>query len=159
MQAPYQCIEKCGRILIAASGPSLHAFSLSDGSRQASWTSPLVSNLKLKQEETSDERNVRINSQIPDLVSPSGPPAKRRKFSGGENNPLNERIKASHQLGDGGSQGPQSAAAPAVVYLRSTQNGKHVIAVTGEDKTIRVFEWNGKDNLKQLSERYAPICL
>lgn len=41
-----------------------------------------------------------------------------------------------------------------VISLESTSDGQHVVAVTGQDKTVWTFEHDGKGKLKQLSERY-----
>jgi len=43
--------------------------------------------------------------------------------------------------------------APAVIALASTRRGDHVIVVTGEDKSIRVFEHDGRGQLRQISQR------
>jgi tRNA (guanine-N(7)-)-methyltransferase subunit TRM82 len=42
---------------------------------------------------------------------------------------------------------------PVVIALASTRRGDHVIVVTGEDKSIRVFEHDGKGQLRQISQR------
>ena len=45
--------------------------------------------------------------------------------------------------------------APAVIALTSTTGGDHVIVVTGEDKSIRVFEHDGRGHLRHISQRYV----
>lgn len=44
--------------------------------------------------------------------------------------------------------------APFVVLLTATSDGSHVVAVTGQDKTLWVFEHDGKGSLEQVSQRY-----
>ena len=41
----------------------------------------------------------------------------------------------------------------AVIALDSTRSGSHVITVTGKDKSIRVFEHDGKGQLQHISQR------
>ncbi|KAK2073083.1 hypothetical protein P8C59_007392 [Phyllachora maydis] len=45
---------------------------------------------------------------------------------------------------------------PFVQNLRATPEGRHVVAVTGTDKTLWVFEHDGQGNLKLLSQRAMP---
>lgn len=42
---------------------------------------------------------------------------------------------------------------PYVNLLKATPSGSHLIAVTGMDKNVWVFEHDGKGQLKQLSQR------
>ncbi len=44
--------------------------------------------------------------------------------------------------------------APAVIAIASTRDGDHVIVVTGEDKSIRVFEQYERGQLRCISQRY-----
>ncbi|EGR50467.1 uncharacterized protein TRIREDRAFT_105636 [Trichoderma reesei QM6a] len=45
---------------------------------------------------------------------------------------------------------------PVVTHLTSTPDGKHLVAITGHDKVIWVFEHDGNGQLKQLSKRTMP---
>ncbi|KAM5351647.1 hypothetical protein ACJ41O_004370 [Fusarium nematophilum] len=45
---------------------------------------------------------------------------------------------------------------PVITHLTSTADGAHVLAITGHDKVIWVFENDGKGNLTQLSKRTMP---
>ncbi len=49
---------------------------------------------------------------------------------------------------------PPKPELPFVVLLTATEDGSHVIAVTGQDKTLWVFEHDGKGSLKEVSQRY-----
>jgi tRNA (guanine-N(7)-)-methyltransferase subunit TRM82 len=43
--------------------------------------------------------------------------------------------------------------APSFTALKSTRDGSHMIAFTGDDKSIHVFNHDGKGELKHLSQR------
>ncbi|KAH6998372.1 hypothetical protein BKA56DRAFT_607916 [Ilyonectria sp. MPI-CAGE-AT-0026] len=45
---------------------------------------------------------------------------------------------------------------PVITHLTSTTDGAHVLAITGHDKAIWVFEHDGKGQLTQLSRRTMP---
>ncbi|KAH7162755.1 hypothetical protein B0J13DRAFT_536899 [Dactylonectria estremocensis] len=45
---------------------------------------------------------------------------------------------------------------PVITHLTSTADGAHVLAITGHDKIIWVFEHDGKGQLTQLSQRTMP---
>ncbi|KAF2088193.1 hypothetical protein K490DRAFT_73148 [Saccharata proteae CBS 121410] len=49
-----------------------------------------------------------------------------------------------------------SETGPIFIKLVTTQDGEHAVAVTGEDKCIRVFSVNPHGHLAQLSERSMP---
>lgn len=112
-----------------------------------------------------------------------GPPAKRQKLDGDCENPsVSGPVEASTpttttqggkpQAGhvDGrGKKGKGKAGKdivdsgksrfarvpdrPVVTHLTSTPDGKHLVAITGHDKAIWVFEHDGNGQLKQLSKR------
>jgi hypothetical protein len=48
MLTPYQSIQKCGNVLIAACISRLDSFSLEDGSLLSSWTFPALRNNSLE---------------------------------------------------------------------------------------------------------------
>lgn len=103
-----------------------------------------------------------------------GPPAKKRKLSSenieaknGETSASTPNTKQEQQDGKKKKQKQNNRSeavasglqAPAVIALAATKDGKHVIAVTGEDKSIRVFESieeGGSHKLQQLSQRAMP---
>ncbi|ORY60189.1 uncharacterized protein BCR38DRAFT_350267 [Pseudomassariella vexata] len=51
---------------------------------------------------------------------------------------------------------PITQEQPLVVLVRATSDGKHLVAVTGQDKTVWVFEHHDKGQLKELSQRQMP---
>ncbi|KAF4309594.1 hypothetical protein GTA08_BOTSDO02534 [Botryosphaeria dothidea] len=64
--------------------------------------------------------------------TPEGPPEKKRKISEG------------------------SASRPKVIRLSVSNDGQYAVAITGEDKRVRVFSVEPSGQLKQLSERSMP---
>ncbi|KAL6868441.1 hypothetical protein J3F83DRAFT_737106 [Trichoderma novae-zelandiae] len=114
-----------------------------------------------------------------------GPPAKRQRLDGDSENPSvsgpveastpttsqSEKPQAGHVDGRGkkgkgkagkdvGDNGKTRFARvpdrPVVTHMTSTPDGSHLVAITGHDKTIWVFEHDGNGQLKQLSQRTMP---
>ena len=165
MYAAYQCVEVVGEYLVGASAHKLQTFDLSNGSQISSWACPEQLNkaaLTSQSEPTNDEDGLQ-GSETPSIEvtgSDSNQPAKRRKLS----DPSNE--EPSSVGGAKKGEKPRSCKQktitntslyPNIVALTSSNDGKHVIIVTGEDKTIRVLQ-HDDGHLKQLSERYALAC-
>ena len=168
MAMPYHCIKRCGSVLVAARGSSIDSFNPEDGSLLSTWKCPCPS----VQEGNNKERNIAnpptgvpstaLDTQKPessiDLVLESPPPAKRRKLSTVEDEaqkpPARNGAKKGNRRLDATVSGLETVA---VIALAATEQGRHVIAVTGDDKSIRVFETtvdgDGKQCLKQLSQR------
>lgn len=154
MAMPYQCLERCGNVLVAASGSRIDTFKLEDGSLISTWKCPVdvapKTSKDLPQEEIPPKQEVPAKS----------PPAKRRKLAGGaeEQEQTNESTgekKANNRL-DAVASGLE---APAVIAMTCTNSGNHVVAVTGEDKSVRVFEHDGAGYLQQISQRYGRMHL
>ncbi|KAL8706748.1 MAG: hypothetical protein Q9201_000273 [Fulgogasparrea decipioides] len=86
------------------------------------------------------------------------PPTKRQKRSSSDNR--SESSSAEIVIEDGKSKPSKSTkprpTTPNVVNLASTADGQFVVAVTDEDKCIRVFRLSPNGILQQLSERYMP---
>ncbi|KAK5944120.1 tRNA (guanine-N(7)-)-methyltransferase non-catalytic subunit trm82 [Knufia obscura] len=96
-------------------------------------------------------------------------PAKRPKLETGEKPSLrletSEASEASidikvegkpRQKGERRTPKIPDTSLPHVSHLIATSDGKHAIAVTAEDKAVRVFGINKSGNLKQLSSRSLP---
>lgn len=169
----------CGNILVAARGSSIDSFNLENGSLLSTWTCPA------SQDATQKEKPSLVASQketeIPKSATPTeeadpeenGPPAKKRKLSSenieaknGEMSNPTPNTKEEQQDGKKKKQKQNNRSeavasglqSPAVIALAATKDGKHVIAVTGEDKSIRVFESTeegGSHKLQHLSQRYV----
>lgn len=171
LQMPYQCVVNSSDILIAARGSSIDLFSLKDGSLASTWDCP--ASQETKKEKSTLEAKVPsakpLASQEEGDVEDSAPPAKKRKLSTQSSTEIvtDSNLKANGSAKDvdaGGKKKKQSnraaavtsgLEAPAVIALAATTTGSHVIAVTGEDKTIRVFEIkkDGTPCLVQISRR------
>jgi tRNA (guanine-N(7)-)-methyltransferase subunit TRM82 len=163
LRVPYQCLEIAGNLLVAARGSSIDLFSLEDQSLLSTWkypSAPTSSTRESSQQITQELPG--SNSEAPALpaldVSSQSPPAKRRKLSdGGEpQNPCDEGKwkKKSNHRSDSMAAGLD---APAIITLAVAREGQHVIAATGEDKCIWVFEIvikeDGMHYLKSVSQR------
>ena len=152
MLSPFQCVLSCSRvqprlplIVLAASGSSIYSFNSSDGALLSVWP-----------KKTSFGVGVNVELLEPSDIN-SERPAKRRKLSTGassesssaeivvENGKKNQKRARGKLMGGG---------VPAVIKLIGTFNGRQAIAVTGEDKCIRVFDIFENGSIEQISERY-----
>lgn len=162
MYAAYQCVEVVGEYLVCASAHKLQTFNLCNASQVSSWTCPDQLNktaLASQSEPTNDEDGLQGSSapSIEVAGSDSNQPAKRRKLSDPSNDepssvskaPKGEKPRACSQR-----TATNTSIYPNIVALTSSNDGKYVIIVTGEDKTIRVLQHNS-GHLLQISERYA----
>jgi tRNA (guanine-N(7)-)-methyltransferase subunit TRM82 len=154
---PYQCLKQCGTILIAARGSSIDSFSLDDHSLLSTWKCSSSQQPNISPETSKKLTPQNSESSVDIVLSSADPPAKRRKLSNaGDSQKPNEKNgkKKANNRSDAVSSGLQ---APAVIALAATKGGEHVIAVTGEDKSIRVFEnifeADGKHKLRHISQR------
>ncbi|KAJ4323455.1 tRNA (guanine-N(7)-)-methyltransferase non-catalytic subunit trm82 [Fusarium piperis] len=180
MKIPYNVVHVSGSVLFAARGGKIHSFNLDDGAHLSTWKHPDVDKVdaavKAISDEASSEKPV---SQEPAVVEGEGgdePPAKRQKVE----EPKDEAVKETEQTEEpaenqasgkkkGGKKSknrnqPRSKEhnisrvpdRPVITHLTSTGEGSHVLAITGHDKVIWVFENDGKGNLAQLSKRTMP---
>jgi len=152
MLGPFQSLLYCSRsanqksdVLLAASGCYILSFDVDTGSLLSTWPSPprpseAVSIDLNRCEETGSERQ-----------------AKRRKValprdaSGSDSAEIvveNRLDIESIPFTDGGS----SSNVPKII---SSADNKYIVAVTAEDKLIRVFELSDTGNLLQISVRYG----
>ncbi|KAL7936303.1 hypothetical protein V8C35DRAFT_297463 [Trichoderma chlorosporum] len=184
MKIPYNKVHVHGEILFAARGGAIHTFSLTDGSYISSWKHPdtdkVAQSIKAINEAKA-EAALTAEADTPATES-EGPPAKRQKLDG-ENESTSvtaeapapttaqdEKPQAGHFDGRG-KKGKGKAAKdfdsgktrfarvpdrPVITHLTSTPDGGHVVAITGHDKAIWVFEHDGNGQLKQLSQRTMP---
>ncbi len=159
---PYQCVVKLGNIVVAARGSSVDSFTLPEGSFLSTWSS---STLQEEANEKSEAKPTPIlqnsESSSVNVTLDAAPPIKKRRLSKvsgeeekvDEKEPAKEGKKKKNNRSDAVVSGLE---APAIIALAVTKDGKHVVAVTGEDKSIRVLESvsdDGKQSLKQLSLR------
>ena len=160
MQHPYQCLLYCSRsdhneagVLVAASGPYIHTFSAQHGTHLSTWPS----NQDFKQS-TQKAKGTEAGSELIEDQSSSHEdshrPQKRRKLSP----PRDDSGSSAEIVVNGGNANGQNsnlkqASNPPVIKLAGTSTGQYVVAVTGEDKCLRVFELSENGCLKPLSER------
>lgn len=148
MLTPFQRLLYCSAsgsrkldFILAASGPTIRSFNVEDGTLVSSWSHLAPS---ADHKAPSEEH-----------VDGTEPPEKRRKLSndrGGSETPSTEIVV------EGQSQRrprPKHKAplVPSVISLSGTLGDDHVIAVTGEDKSLRVLELLRDGRLNQLSQR------
>ncbi|KAF4976351.1 hypothetical protein FZEAL_6971 [Fusarium zealandicum] len=180
MKIPYNVVHVSGNVLFAARGGKLHSFSLDDGTHLSTWKHPDVD----KVDAAVNAISAGVSSEKPVSEEPEAdadePPAKRQKVE----EPKNETTEAGEDDAKDGKQDEdnQSAAQkkggkksknkqvqrskehnisrvpdrPVITHLTSTLDGSHIVAVTGHDKVIWVFENDGKGSLAQLSKRTMP---
>jgi len=170
---PYQSLELCFTTLVAARGSQIDTFNMIDGGIYlSSWKCPSPSKEGSDSTEISKQNLPVEKPDVGETVNESSPVAKRRKLTHEENvekkdikgeeteskNGDKKGEEAKSKPGKGKrktSKPPQGNDSPNVILLASTADGQHVVAVTGEDKTIRVFKLSIAGVLEQLSQRYV----
>jgi tRNA (guanine-N(7)-)-methyltransferase subunit TRM82 len=144
MDLPYHLIKSCGNVVFAAQGSDIHSFS-SSLEHISTWKYPV---------KQSDESKA-PESEAQESPAPEGPPTKRRKVQGGQDSaPKDQQGKKKHVKHE-----QSSNEKPFLQGLYTTTDGRHLVAITGSDKTIWVFEHDGAGNLKLLSQRQVPLPL
>lgn len=155
MFLPYQCLEKArGSLLVAARGSTIDLFRTDDSTHIFSWTCPATQttgNKPASKEEKKDD------STSQPAREDGVPPAKKQKLSPAmDGNPAPVPKDGKKKKNNRAQDVSSGLEAPAVTALAITNSGQHVIAVTGEDKSIRVFKLvseNGSEKLQQISIR------
>ena len=161
MLHPYQCLCYCPQasksgagIIVGASGCSIHAFSAQNGKHLSTWPSLDDKYVQARSEPPKSENN--SEAPYPKNTSPdgTGQPAKRQKLSlaRDESGSSSAEIVVTRDSDDDHLSSSRQPSKPPVIKLISTSNGQQVIAVTGEDKCIRVFDLAPDGILTQLSE-------
>ncbi|MCJ1479776.1 tRNA (guanine-N(7)-)-methyltransferase non-catalytic subunit trm82 [Lambiella insularis] len=153
----FRCILYCSRtehsgLLLAAYGDSIYTFSASAGKCLSIWLHAKGSFLW---EETLGEQESTGAAQVDD--GPGRPP-KRRKLSA--NGDVSDSTSAEIVTDNDGIKArrakPKTVSVPSIFKLAATSTGKYVVAVTDEDKCIRVLELLADGRLHQVSERHMP---
>ncbi|QSZ29918.1 hypothetical protein DSL72_004436 [Monilinia vaccinii-corymbosi] len=172
LRTPYQCLKQCGNYLVAARGSSIDTFDIKDGSYLSTWKSPVPAPVPVPEPEsmsvsktTGEDTQTKSQEQNPEpstpdvTLEPSSPPAKRRKLSIGEGAEEKTVVVQQVKKKAKNNSSAKTIEPSPITVLTITRDLKHVIAVTGEDKTIRVLKWedttSGK-GLKQISDRTMP---
>ncbi len=157
MKHPFQRLLVCSnqipspnRCLLAAAGPSIYSFSLEDGRLLSTWSqehpNKVPDNLNKSGGEGAAERDVPSSPKQEHEEAIGQKRKLSQHFHSTEDNATEERPSKSTKTSP-------TLSAPDVIRLISTNSGRHVVAVTGHDKCIRVFELQSYGVLKLLSER------
>lgn len=162
MKIPYNCLHARGDVLFASRGGRLHSFKLSDKSFISTWTHPAVVSItesaqgvqKLA-EKLDQVAQTTAAGDVPAQEDGDEPPAKRAKVDGeaGDKQDAKQKNQKANQKGKDNMRLAHVPDQPIIIQLTSTDDGQHVVAVTGHDKAIWVFEHDGNGNLKELSKR------
>ena len=155
----FQCLLYCHQkeptssgFLVAALGSTLFVFGTGE------WNSgKVLSQCALGVQSQSQDDGVKTDAptaqSATDEVEPKDtngePPAKRLKteVSSIASESSSTEIVVENDLEI------QNSFANAIIKLAATSDGRHVIAVTGEDKRIRVLELSASGILRQWSDR------
>jgi tRNA (guanine-N(7)-)-methyltransferase subunit TRM82 len=129
-QYPFHCIQYAGGVIVASAGPKLYSFSASDGRKLSTWP----------ESKTSISGEAETNDAA---EGSDGPPEKKRKIS------PDSAAKGGHEE----KQNSDTTAWSSIPILITSPTGRHVVALTAEDKHIRVFDVNSEGVLTQLSSR------
>ncbi|KAI3328406.1 hypothetical protein F4824DRAFT_483547 [Ustulina deusta] len=166
MGSPFQCLSRLGgtTLFCAARGCSIQTFDLGASPPQPvfSWTHP-----SLRQAGKANQTQEAHGGLDGEGQTGQQPPSKRRKLVSDDVG-SNIGTEAGQEMPDAPANGeksqknrktkwtPPKPELPFVVLLTATEDGSHVIAVTGQDKTLWVFEHDGKGSLKEVSQRAMP---
>ena len=156
MILPFHCVLYCDRkgsssIIIAASGDCIYSFSASTGTLLSSWS-------QNKASFSAVQRAQNHAAESADSGATSNErPVKRRRLSGSAD--VSDSTSAEIVIDNDSKKlrrrKPKIAPVPFVTSIMVNSTGKHIVAVTGEDKCIRVLEVLADSTLLQISERYA----
>ncbi|KXJ95575.1 hypothetical protein Micbo1qcDRAFT_157569 [Microdochium bolleyi] len=160
MAPPFQRLAVLGNsgVLCAARGPQILTFN-TEGQAVSSWTHPSARATETPQDGTADPSgDVEMNE--------NEPPAKKRRVGDAESTTTAEsdskqETPSSEQATNGKGQRKQRAPVAKqdhqfIINLVATMDGSHVVAVSGQDKALWVFEHDGAGGLSELSTRVMP---
>ena len=150
-------------ILLAANGPYILSLDLKNGGVSSKWPDDTAHSPPAQHFEAS--RAGAGAGALGGTDKEDDPPNKRRKVSASQQEEQNScESSSSIEFVSERAKGQRrkkkivsKSALPNVSHLISTADGLHVIAVTAEDKCIRVFELNSLGNLRPLSERQGSM--
>ncbi|EED16850.1 tRNA methyltransferase, putative [Talaromyces stipitatus ATCC 10500] len=134
-QYPFTCIRHIGGTIVASAGPNIYSFSASDGRKISTWP------------ELKPNDSAKAGTNDDNTESSEGPPEKKRKLS-------STGTEKDEQAN--GKDNKFSATWLSVPILVPSPSGRYVVAVTAEDKHVRVFELNSEGVLTESSDRPVP---
>lgn len=162
MKFPYNRTHVNGDVLFAARGGKIHTFKLSDGSFISTWKHPGLENLNQKAPASTEtqpeaEAEAAVTESAPASSPPdqSEPPTKRQKVDTDRAANGSQKANKHHRGND--SRFGTVPDRPVVSQITTTADGSYVIAVSGHDKSIWVFEHDGEGHLTVLSKRYGNL--
>ena len=150
---PYQFLCPAGPdgIHCVSRGGSILTFSV-DGTHLSTWHHPSA----LSQPQQNEEASVPEETvEARDPEDGQTPPSKRRKTDDEAEPPAAAAAKTSKKQIQRKTRPKSPLDSPCVVLLKSTDDGKYIVAVTGQDKTVWVLEHEGRGELKELSQRWV----
>lgn len=119
-------------LIVATAGPKLYSYAAETGQQLASWP--------------ADDDQSHVDGQ--------GPPEKRRKVSA-----TDEAAVQPPTSTNGASEKPKPLAWSSIPLLVASSTGEYVVAMTSEDKCVRVFQLGENGSFQQLSERLVDTTL
>lgn len=155
MKFPYSQVHVHDGIAFAARSGRIESFNLHSGGHLSTWVHPdtqsFVDSIKSFHTENTDD------------ASTTEPPSKRQKTledneGAGSASRTEERAQDEVKVEGPGKKAqkqprPRKADRPVIIQITGTTDGKHIVAVSGHDKAIWVFEHAGTGQLRQLSKR------
>ncbi|KAJ9233046.1 hypothetical protein DTO207G8_3664 [Paecilomyces variotii] len=135
-QAPAQ------RILVAAAGPKLYCYAAESGRRLSVWP---------QDQETANGQDSKI-AEKGTGADGQEPPGKKRKLSPSADGSSSDPKPNTKETG----KSQASSSWSHISLLATSPTGNHIVAVTPEDKCIRVFEVGKDGTLQHISERHMP---
>ena len=162
MSHPYQCLACCPRsdqsranILVAASGPFIHTFDLENGNYLSTWSSCSATTIDNQAPTNGKTTHVQGSTPATEHEVPERPQKRQKLSSKREDSGSSAEIVVEGSNSDEDTKLTQPSN-PPIIKLACSTTGQYVVAVTGEDKAIRVFELSTNGALSQLSERQDP---
>ena len=160
MSYPYQCLLYCPQsdhldhgILVAASGQKLQTFDVASGKHVSTWP---VSHKHVEPVMNHSEMAKDMDEAIPSITKHDAterPPKRRKVSSVREDSGSSAEIVVENETDNEGDSLKDVSSFSPVIKLACDSTSRHVVAVTSEDKAIRVFDLSTEGVLKQLSER------
>lgn len=165
MRIPYSCITTHGDLVFAARGGQIQTFKLGGGPALTTWNHPEA------EREATASRNATRATVEESPPTEDEPPAKRQRVeevAPAESTPETGATTAQEGDEEGagkaakgkkaqrhGQRGPISRQPDyhLVIILEVSVDGTHVVAVSGNDKTIWVFAHDGNGGLVESSKR------
>lgn len=178
---PYNRVQTTRNILFATRAGKIHSFNLSDGNHLSTWQHPDVgkfANASNQNDSSPRKETAAVMATSEVGAETSEPQAKRQKTAQSEDANATASDNADHdktedvcdktivhqgkRKGKKQSKGPSHGDnsrmgrvvdRPIITLMTCTNDGSHLIAVSGHDKAVWVFEHNGQGTLTQLSQR------